>query len=973
MSGWIALWTAGHRGRARFKATNSLSPVVCIALAAVLILAGWIPSAAAQGTTPTPSPISVPGATTPDAKPIPHAASHPNPTAAPTSPALTSTTSLLTVSSGVDPYNVTCGVTGAALTGVSGPTGTVTFADTTTGTNLGTASLGTATQGLDFALSYPAPPANSSGVFFSEAAVGDFNGDGIPDLILPIQYGQTLEVLLGDGHGGFGTSLVVPVSSILPELPVQPYLGGLVVGDFNGDGKLDVAMVDGVPIDLKTQDNYLAVLFGNGDGTFQATGQSFFLGVKGYQFVPGDFNGDGYTDLVSLGKNGGPVFLGSTSGLVQSSNSVTSGSGTLDGGGVVGVFTGTALDLAIVYADGIAFVQGNGDGTFQAPVYQSMPFAPNPYPIAMADFNRDGKLDLALSGGTPSGVGGTWILFGNGDGTFQIPGAPASTAGGDFQGIGDFNGDGIPDIEAGTAILLGNGNGTFQMPGPFNAPTGLIADFNGDGRADIVSSGGLYLNYTAALAVSSETPVTVTPGTASQHTLECTYPGDSNYAGSVSNAITETYTQGPTPIFSLNVGNYATAQTVSISDTTVGPIYYTTDGSTPTASSTLYTAPITVSTTETLKAIAAPIRFTISPVSEAVYTITDPPSLSVPGGTYSTQQSVALSDATSGAVIYYTTDGSTPGKTSKQYTTPITIIGDVTLKTIALASGNLFSPLVTATYSVPKEATTTAIQSSTLNADENQKITLSATVTGLNPTGKVTFATGSQNLGTASLSGGVASLQVSFARAGSYSVTAAYGGDSANGASTSSSVTVVIATPTFAVASSPSSQTVSAGQSASYAFTVTPANGYTGTVNLSCGTLPSEASCSFSASSLTITGSGTGKSTLTISTTAPTVSRNTAPASPFAPWRTGGGIALAGILGLALAPNKVRRWNRRFRALVCVLLLGALWLPLVGCGGGGGMTTKTGGTPAGTYTVTVTAADSAGGGSTTAKVTLIVQ
>jgi hypothetical protein len=344
----------------------------------------------------------------------------------------------------------------------------------------------------------------------------------------------------------------------------------------------------------------------------------------------------------------------------------------------------------------------------------------------------------------------------------------------------------------------------------------------------------------------------------------------------------------------------------------------------------------------------------------------------VPGGTYSTQQSVSISDGTTGAAIYYTTDGSTPGKTSTQYSAPITIVGNMTLNAVALAPGNLFSTLVSVAYSVPLESTTTAIQSSTLNANENQKITLTAMVTGFNPTGTVAFSTGSQSLGTANLASGVATLQTSFATAGSYPITAAYSGDANNLANTSSSVTVVVVAPSFAVISTPASQTISAGQSATFTFTVTPAGGYAGTVDFSCGKLPSEASCSFSQSSVVITGGATGASTLTISTTAPTTSRNTPPAMPFGPWSGTSTLALAGIVGLAFAPGKMRRWNRTFRASVCILLLGALWLPLVGCGGGSTMT-KTGGTPAGSYTVTVTASDGAGGGTTTAQITLVVQ
>ncbi len=351
--------------------------------------------------------------------------------------------------------------------------------------------------------------------------------------------------------------------------------------------------------------------------------------------------------------------------------------------------------------------------------------------------------------------------------------------------------------------------------------------------------------------------------------------------------------------------------------------------------------------------------------------------MSEPGGTYSTPQSITLSDSTTGAKIYYTTDGSTPGKASTQYTNPINVAGTETINAIALSPGGLYSPVTTATYTLPPVVTSTTLTASTTNGDESQTITLTATVTGTNPTGTVTFSAGSQSLGTATVTAGVATLQTSFATAGTYTVTAAYSGDGGNAVSTSSAITITIAAPSFATSASPASQTISPGQTASFTFSVTPAGGYTGTVKFSCGTLPSEASCAFSPSSVSITGGTAGSTKLTISTTASTTASNKAPANPFGPWSTAGGTVLAGIVGLAFGPRRTRRWNRMLRALLCVALLAAVWLPLAGCGGGGnnggGGGGSNPGTPSGTYTVSVTAADSAGGGSNAVSVKLVVQ
>jgi len=159
-----------------------------------------------------------------------------------------------------------------------------------------------------------------------------------------------------------------------------------------------------------------------------------------------------------------------------------------------------------------------------------------------------------------------------------------------------------------------------------------------------------------------------------------------------------------TPTFSPAPGTYSSPQMVTISDATAGAtIYYTTDGTIPSTSSTVFTVPISVGSTVTIKAIAAAPSLANSAVATAVYTIALPvatPTFSVPSGTYTSVQTVAISDTTAGATIFYTTDGSTPSTASTQYTGPISVKATETLKAIATASGFSNSAVATATYTI---------------------------------------------------------------------------------------------------------------------------------------------------------------------------------------------------------------------------------------------------------------------------------
>jgi hypothetical protein len=214
----------------------------------------------------------------------------------------------------------------------------------------------------------------------------------------------------------------------------------------------------------------------------------------------------------------------------------------------------------------------------------------------------------------------------------------------------------------------------------------------------------------------------------------------------------------------------------------------------------------------------------------------------------------------------------------------------------------------------------------------------------------------------------VATLQTSFATAGTYPVTAAYAGDQNNAVSTSNAVTITIAAPNFTIAATPTSASVTPGQTATFTFTVNPVAGYSGTVKFSCGTLPSMAACAFAPSSVAPSGGSPVSTTLTITTAGAT-----AMLPSFPPWIPVGGLAMAGAMGIAFAPRKIKRWNHQLRLLTWGLLLASLSLSIMGCGGGGNSTPSTPSTPAGSYTISVNAADSSSGPQHAVSIELSVQ
>jgi Cu/Ag efflux protein CusF len=222
------------------------------------------------------------------------------------------------------------------------------------------------------------------------------------------------------------------------------------------------------------------------------------------------------------------------------------------------------------------------------------------------------------------------------------------------------------------------------------------------------------------------------------------FTGGTGGATAIQEILSWTYTPGSgttspaaTPTFSPAAGTYTSAQTVTIGDATTGAvIYYTTNGTTPTTSSSKYSTPISVSSTETIQAIAVASGYTNSAVASAAYTINIPqtaatPTFSPAGGSYNSAQSVTISDTTTGAAIYYTTDGTTPTASSTKYSAAISVASSETIQAIAVASGYNNSAIASASYSITiPQASTPTFSPAPGTYTSTQTVTISDATTG---------------------------------------------------------------------------------------------------------------------------------------------------------------------------------------------------------------------------------------------------
>ncbi len=509
-----------------------------------------------------------------------------------------SDTAAITLNGTPGNYSLTATIIGYG--GPAAPTGSVSFVDTSFGNNvLATAALGAGAHGNGWLISQtPAMGGNA----LSEVTE-DFNGDGIPDLAIlwsnnAIGGPFSITILFGKGDGTFTTGPTVQPAG------VQSY-PTMIGGDFNGDGKGDLAVLsyNGNSI------SYITVLLGKGDGTFATpktrpvysqpiTGGDVILGT----LAAADFNGDGKLDLAVVGDyvssggvtillgNGDGTFAAAGPNLDLTADFALIATGDFNGDGIPDFVTPNYFEFGgspTIFLD-------KGDGTFTFSKVTTFTLDYFPTSVLVADFNGDGVLDLAFSD-----LNGVEIALGNGDGTFTetsaspipVPSELYSLKAGDFNHDGKIDIAGIDEYNDRIALLIGAGDGTFTVTATtpavsqsFLGPFAIVAaDFNGDGLPDLAMLTKNVNTASILLTVPTETATAtvngIAPPAAGTHYVDASYAGDSNYGSLTSGTIPLTGGLPPPGVSptSLSFGNEVVgttspARTVTLKNTGTGTL-----------------------------------------------------------------------------------------------------------------------------------------------------------------------------------------------------------------------------------------------------------------------------------------------------------------------------------------------------------------------------------------------------------------
>ena len=702
-------------------------------------------------------------------------------------------------------------------------------------------------------------------------ATGDFNGDHKLDLIIANSGERDIAVALGNGDGTFEAARGYDVHTAKGFAP-----NSMVQGDFNGDGKLDLLVLDGSSFSIPWT---AALLLGNGDGTFQAA-SSVAASQNGPFFIAaGDFNQDKKLDFVVANQNQGSVTvsLGNGDGTFATGTDYSTGGNTgpssvsvadVNGDGYpdiitsdvnfssvivlinnrdgtfagpasypVGTSNATTMFVAVADLNGdghpdivavnetsrtVSVFLNNGDGTFGTAA--SFAVGINPLAAAIADFNHDGHPDLVVANGGGDNVS---VLLGNGDGTFgtavSYP-VPANSAP-RFVSAADVTNDGIPDIIVAdtstnqVSVLAGNGDGTFQSAVSYNVggnPESIaIGDFNGDGKLDLATANSLTTDVTILVNTLPNAVASTTTSVASS-------ANPSAFGQSVTFTATVTASAG-TPTGTVNFNDGPNLLGSGSVDNTGHAVFST-------SSLTTGTHSITAAYTGTTGFAAS----TSSPISQVVNQASSSTTVSSSGAS-TFGQSVTFT-----AVV--SSSGGTPTG-SVSFLDGATVIGSgnlsagvATFSTSSLTAG---THSITASYGgdinftgstsspisqvVSKATTTTTLASNPNPSFVTQMVTFTATVSGNfggTVTGSVTFKQGTTTLGTSSVNNGQASIGFTYTKTGTFTVTATYSGDANNTGSSASLSQSVKKIPTKTIVSS-SQNPSNVSQSVTFTATIT--------------------------------------------------------------------------------------------------------------------------------------------------------